>query len=76
MFPLRSDKAKLFTEKVSENSNLDNPGNSLPAFHSRTNLELRNVPITSILVKKVISDLDSPKGFWSSLYSSGGCREQ
>ena len=33
-----SDKAKLFAEKFSMNSNLDDSGISLPAFPSRTNL--------------------------------------
>ena len=35
-----SDKAKLFAENVSLNSNLDDSGISLPVFPSRTNLKL------------------------------------
>ena len=35
-----SDKAKLFAENFSKNSNLDDSGISLPVFHSRTNLKL------------------------------------
>ena len=35
-----SDKAKLFTENFSKNSNLDDSGISLPDFPSRTNLRL------------------------------------
>ena len=38
-----SDKAKLFAENFSKNSNLDESGLSLPAFHSRTNLKLHNI---------------------------------
>ena len=37
-----SDKAKLFAKNFSENSNLDDSGNSLLVFPSRTNLKLRN----------------------------------
>ena len=38
-----SDKAKLFAENFSENSNLDDSGVSLPVFPSRTNLKLHNI---------------------------------
>ena len=38
-----SDKAKLFAENFSKNSNLDDSGISLPVFHSRTNLKLHNI---------------------------------
>ena len=38
-----SDKAKLFAENISENSNLDDLGISLPVFPSRTNLKLHNI---------------------------------
>ena len=41
-----SDKAKLFAENFSKNSNLDDSGLSLPAFHSRTNLKLHNISVT------------------------------
>ena len=34
-----SDKAKLFAENLSKNSNLDGSGISLPVFPSRTNLK-------------------------------------
>ena len=37
-----SDKAKLFAEKFSKNSNLDDLGISLPVFPSRTHLKLQN----------------------------------
>ena len=37
-----SDKAKLFAENFSKNSNLDDSGISLPVFPSRTNLKLHN----------------------------------
>ena len=35
-----SDKAKLFAENFSKNSNLDDSGISLPVFPSRTNVKL------------------------------------
>ena len=35
-----ADKAKLFAEKFSKNSNFDDSGISLPVFPSRTNLKL------------------------------------
>ena len=38
-----SDKAKLFAENFSNNSNLDDSGISLPVFPSRTNLKLPNI---------------------------------
>ena len=56
-----SDKAKLFAKDFSMNSNLDDSGISLPVFPSRTNLKLHNISITPKMVKKVITNLDSPK---------------
>ena len=56
-----SDKAKLFAQNFSKNSNLDDSGISLPVFPSRTNLKLHNISITPKMVKKVITDLDSSK---------------
>ena len=44
--------AKLFAEI----SDLDDPGISLPDFHSRTNLKL-----TSTMVKNLLTDFDSFK---------------
>ena len=55
------DKAKLFAENVSKNSNLDDSGISLPVFPSRTHLKLYNISVTSKLVKKVIMNLDLSK---------------
>ena len=52
MLSSASDKEKLFAEKFSENSNLDDSGISLPAFPSRTNLKLHNISITPKMVKK------------------------
>ena len=49
-----SDKAKLFAENFSKNSNLDDSGISLPVFSSRTNLQLDNISVTSEMVEKVI----------------------
>ena len=56
-----SDKAKLFAENFSKNSNLDDSGISLPVFPSRTNLKLHNISLTLKMVKKVITNLDLSK---------------
>ena len=47
-----SDKAKLFAEKFSKNSSLDDSGISLPVFLSRTNLKLHNISATPKMVKQ------------------------
>ena len=46
-----SDKAKLFAENISMNSNLDDSGISLPVFPSRTNLNLHNISVTPKMVR-------------------------
>ena len=56
-----SDKAKLFAKNFSKNSNLDDSTISLPVFLSRTNLKLHNISVTSRMVKKFITNLDSSK---------------
>ena len=56
-----SDKAKLFAENFSKNSNLDDSGISLPVFPSRTNMKLHNISVTPKMVKKVIINLDLSK---------------
>ena len=61
MLSSASDKAKLFAENFSKNSNLNDPGTSLPVFPSRTNLKLHNISVTSKMVKKVIINLDLSK---------------
>ena len=53
-----SDKAKLFVENFSLNSNVDDSGISLPVFASRTNLKLHNISVTSKMVRKVVINLD------------------
>ena len=53
-----SDKATLFAENFSMNSNLDDSGISLPVFPSRTNLKLHNISVTPKMVKKVAMNLD------------------
>ena len=58
-----SDKAKLFAENFSKNSNLDDSGISLPVFPSRINQKLDNITLTPKMVKKVIMDLDLSKAF-------------
>ena len=52
------NKAKLFAENFSKNSNLDDSGTSLPVFPSRTNLKLHNISVTPKMVKKVIMNHD------------------
>ena len=56
-----SDKAILFAENFSKNSNRDNSGISLPVLSSRTNLKLYNISVTLKMVKKVIMNLDLSK---------------
>ena len=56
-----SDKAKLFSENFSMNSNLDDSVMSLLAFPSRTNLKLHNMYVTPKMVRKVVMNLDLPK---------------
>ena len=63
----------MFTENFSKNSNLDEPGISLPVFPSRTKLKLHNISVTHEIVKKVIMNLNV-KGIFSWLYSSGGSK--
>ena len=58
-----SDKAILFAENFSKNSNLDDSGISLLVFPSRTNLKLYNISVTTKTAKKVIMNLDLPKAF-------------
>ena len=59
--PSASDKAKLFAENFSLNSNLDDSGISLPVFPSRTNLKLHNISVTPKMVRTVIMNLDLSK---------------
>ena len=58
-----SDKAKLFAGSFSKNSNLHDPGISLPLFPSRTNLKLHNISAAPKMLQKVIKNLS--KGIWS-----------
>ena len=61
MLSSASDKAKLFAETFSKNSNLDDSGISLPVFPSRTNLKLHKISVTPKKVKKVIMNFDLSK---------------
>ena len=54
-------KQNYFLKPFLRNSNLDNPGISLPVFPSRPNLKLHNISITPKMVKKVIANLYSSK---------------
>ena len=56
-----SDKAKLFAENFSKNSNLDDSGISLLVFGSRNNLRMHNISVTPKMVKKVMTNLDLSK---------------
>ena len=63
-----SDKAKLFGENFSKNSNLDDSSSiSLPVFRSRTKSKLHNISVTPKMIKKVIMNVD-----WSKA-SGPGC---
>ena len=55
-----SDKANLFAQNFSNNSNFDDSGISLPVFPSSTYLKLL-ISITPKLVKKIIMNFDSSK---------------
>ena len=56
-----SDKAKLFGEIFSLNSNLDDFGISLPVFPCRTNLKLHNISVTPTMVRKIVmNDFQMP----------------
>ena len=61
MLSSASDKAKLFAENFSMNSNLDDSDISLPVFPSRTNLKLHNISVTPKMVRKVVMNLDLSK---------------
>ena len=61
MLSSASDKANLFAENFSLNSNLDDSGISLPVFPSRTNLKLYNVSVTPKMVRKVVMNVDLSK---------------
>ena len=56
-----SDKAKLFADSFSKNSNINDSGISLPVFPSRSNLNLHNISVTPTMFKKVIMNLDLSK---------------
>ena len=60
MLSSASDKAKLFTENFSKNSNLDDSGIPSLVFPSRTNLK-PYISVTCKMVKKVIINLDLSK---------------
>ena len=69
MLSSASDKAKLFAENFSKNSDLNDSGISLHVFPSRTNLKLHSISVTPKMVKKVITNLDMLKA------SGPGCIE-
>ena len=56
-----SDKAKLFAENFSKNSNLYDSGMFLPVLPSKTNLKLHNISVTPKMVRKVVMNLDLSK---------------
>ena len=61
MLSSASDKAKLFAENFSKNSNLDHSCISLPDFPTRTNLKWHNISVSPKKVEKVIMNLDLSK---------------
>ena len=58
-----SDKAKLFAQNFSKNSNFDDSCISLPVFPSRINLKLHNISVSPKMVKKVIMSFNLSKAF-------------
>ena len=58
-----SDKTKFFANFFSKNFNLDDSGISLSVLPSRTNLKLHNISVSSKIVKKVITTLNSSNVF-------------
>ena len=78
MLSSASDKAKLFAENFSKNSNLDGSGISLPVFPSGTNLKLY-IPVHPKMVKKVIMNLDLSKASapnWISVVFLKNCEPE
>ena len=61
MLSSASDKAKLFAEHFSKNSNLDDSGISLAVFPSGTTFKLHNISVTPMMAKKVIMNLGLSK---------------
>ena len=57
------NKAKLFAENLSKNSNLEYSDISFLVFVSRTNLKLHDFSVTPKMVKKVLMNLDLSKIF-------------
>ena len=55
------EKARLFPENFSLNSNPEDSGISLPVFPSRTNLKLYNISVTPKMVRKVVMNLGLSK---------------
>ena len=51
-----SDKAKLFAEYFSKNSNPDDTGISLLVFPSTTNLKMHKILVTPKMVQKIITN--------------------
>ena len=61
MLSSASDKAELYANNFSKNSNLDDSGISLPVFPSRTNLKLYHISVTPKMVKRDIMKFDLSK---------------
>ena len=61
MLSFISNKAKLFAENFSKDSNLHDSGISLPVFRSIANLKLHNISLTPMMVKKFIMNIDLSK---------------
>ena len=59
MLSSASDQAKLFAKNVFKNSNLDDSGITLPVFPSRTILKLHKISVTTKMVNRLITNLDS-----------------
>ena len=66
-----TDKAKLFAEILDENSDVDDSGISVLGCSFRFNLKLKNIPVTPLMVKKVIAYLYSARMYGPNCTSGG-----
>ena len=76
MLSSASDKANLFAENFSKNSDIDDSGIALHVSPSRTNLNLHNIFETPKMVKKGHNESWYGKGIWFRLYNSDGSKER
>ena len=71
VFSSVSDKAKAFAESFSKNFNFHDSGILLPAFPSRNNLKLHNIPVrnlVSFLIFSMVSGIQHEPQIFLQLY--------